>query len=86
MVPADLFHATEKTRDKLEDLYDKYGDSYTEDVTEDSLRKIFENIPIKESSNDYILNHELSEIEKTLFSGPPPYGLFRNCWIHLRTV
>ncbi|GIX83138.1 DNA ligase 4 [Caerostris darwini] len=84
-VPADLFHATEKTRDKLEGLYDKYGDSYTEDATEDSLHKIFENIPIKESSNDYILNHELSEIEKTLFSGPSPYGLFRNCWIHLRT-
>ncbi|GBN59991.1 DNA ligase 4 [Araneus ventricosus] len=50
-VPDDLLHATEETRNNLGEFFDKYGDSFTEDVTEHSLMKIFNNIPNEEWMN-----------------------------------
>ncbi|KAH7957147.1 hypothetical protein HPB52_015665 [Rhipicephalus sanguineus] len=43
--PADLWCASTETENRLKDLFDEYGDSYTVPVTASSLRKIFAAIP-----------------------------------------
>ncbi|XP_055945641.1 DNA ligase 4-like [Argiope bruennichi] len=84
-IPDDLIHATEKTRDNLGELFDKYGDSFTEDVTEDSLMKIFSNIPKEEWMSVEVSSRQIAEMEKSLFSEQSPYGLFRECWIFIKS-
>lgn len=43
--PDDLLYATNSTEGKLLEEFDKYGDSFTEDLTVDSLKKVFKRIP-----------------------------------------
>ncbi|CAL1282897.1 unnamed protein product [Larinioides sclopetarius] len=79
-VPNDLFYATEETHKNLGEFFDKYGDSFTEDVTEYSLKKVFNNIPNEEWMNVEMSSQQIAELEKSLFPEPSPCGLFRECW------
>lgn len=40
--PADLFHATPTVKEQLSAEYDEFGDSYTQPLTEDSLKYVLE--------------------------------------------
>lgn len=46
--PADLLGMTPETEERTRDLYDRYGDSYSEDVTEGMLRNIMDDMRIAE--------------------------------------
>jgi DNA ligase-4 len=42
--PADLLYATSTISKQLSAKYDKFGDSYTQPLTEDSLKYVFEQV------------------------------------------
>eukprot|EP00794_Sanderia_malayensis_P019370 gene19370-21291_t len=74
-MPQDLIFASTKTKDKLAEYFDKYGDSYTEDVTQERLHKIFSELKYEvEISAD-----EIAEIESRYFPNESQFGLFRRC-------
>ncbi|KAJ8736143.1 hypothetical protein PYW08_006799 [Mythimna loreyi] len=91
-VPLQPLHAlalTPATRLALARNYDAYGDSYTEPVDEDTLRKIFDkmdsdcermdgNIPI------YLTRQEMLDLDKELFGEDSnPHSFLRPCCIHI---
>lgn len=48
--PADLLHATSTVSKQLSAKYDKFGDSYTQPLTEESLKYVFEQVEKEVSS------------------------------------
>ena len=48
-VPSHMIYTSLKTSDYFSTLYDCQGDSYTDDVTEEDLRNIFQSITDKVS-------------------------------------
>ena len=58
--PSDFLYCTTETKKYLKEIYDDYGDSYTEDLTMDSIKELFASLNhIK--IND--LRNEIAEIE-----------------------
>ena len=43
-LPDDMFHSSSRTADKFAEEYDRHGDSYTENATSESLKKVFDNV------------------------------------------
>lgn len=39
-----MCHSSSRTADKFAEEYDRHGDSYTENATTESLKKVFENV------------------------------------------
>ena len=39
-----MFHSSSRTADKFAEEYDRHGDSYTENATSESLKKVFDNV------------------------------------------
>lgn len=39
-----MFHSSSRTADKFAEEYDRHGDSYTENATSESLKKVFNNV------------------------------------------
>ncbi|KAG8188782.1 hypothetical protein JTE90_009176 [Oedothorax gibbosus] len=81
-VPTDLLHTTEETREKLAENFDKFGDSYTEAVTEHSLRKIFNSICKEDWMAEEMNSVKISQIESSYFSEVSAFSLFRDCLFH----
>ena len=42
-----MLHCSPRTAEKFAEEYDRYGDSYTEDATADSLREVFNNVQVQ---------------------------------------
>ncbi len=75
LVPFVLRHvmyATEKTREEMRKVADEYGDSYTEPVTPDLLKKIFGSIQL---AQEYTLDNCLYQ-EEQLFPKKPFFSMF----------
>ena len=51
--PQDMIFTSDKTREMFSIDYDRYGDSYVDDVTEDELKRIFKNISIEVNISFY---------------------------------
>lgn len=84
----DMFHSTPKTESFMRKFYDKYGDSYTEDLTVDSLRCLFEsmsgNPPTPSKNNKRTLRERIAFIENKYFPDESyQYGLFRKVNVYL---
>ena len=45
--PQDMIFTSDKTKEMFSVDYDKYGDSYVDDVSEDELKRIFKNISVE---------------------------------------
>jgi len=43
-LPDDMFHSSSRTADKFAEEYDRHGDSYTQNATSESLKKVFDNV------------------------------------------
>nr|XP_042896531.1 DNA ligase 4 [Parasteatoda tepidariorum] len=82
--PDDLYHAKQETCEKLGQFYDKYGDNFTEDVSENSLKRIFSSISEEEWLAQDMTNQKIVELEKNYFPDSLPCGLFRGCWIFIK--
>ena len=39
-----MFHSSSRTADKFAEEYDRHGDSYTENASSESLKKVFDNV------------------------------------------
>ena len=48
-LPGDMFHSSSRTADKFAEEYDRHGDSYTENATSESLKKVFASVHEKVS-------------------------------------
>ena len=42
--PSDMLHCSPGTADKFAEEYDRFGDSYTQDATVESLKEVFNNV------------------------------------------
>ncbi|XP_048489181.1 DNA ligase 4 [Plutella xylostella] len=80
--PLHLVAMCSETRVRLARDYDVYGDSYTEDVDEETLRRCFDKMdsdpPI------HLTTEEMIELDNELFEGTNPYSFLRPCFIHTK--
>ncbi|RMZ95310.1 DNA ligase 4 [Brachionus plicatilis] len=85
--PNDMIHSKPKTRQMFAKLYDSYGDSYTEDVSVDCLKEMFnsgsfvkeEFKPLMDLEFRLELRCKMAEFENKYFPDNSKYGLFRMC-------
>lgn len=47
-----MFHSRVATKNSFDKLFDPYGDSYTEDLTIDTLKELFDSLDPKEISDE----------------------------------
>lgn len=59
--PSEIIHCSAKSAAKMAEKFDSYGDSYTEEVTVDDLRRIFTRV------HDKVLQDSLVMIVVQLF-------------------
>jgi len=75
--PNDMLSCTDKYKEIFEESFDRYGDSYEQDVTEDELKRLFENINEKvypkisiQTTLEMINKYDLKEIKSLyIFDG-----------------
>lgn len=85
----DMFYTTTKTENYMKLYYDKYGDSYTEDLTVETLQHLFKSMsehpptPSK-SNNKRSLREKIAFLENKYFPDESyQYGLFRTVNVYL---
>lgn len=81
--PEDLLHATEITEQKLLEEYDKFGDSFTEELTVASLKRTFKKIPKEEWESVNMTHEKKVQIEIEYFQDPYPFNIFKFCRIYI---
>ncbi|KAK7101253.1 DNA ligase 4-like [Littorina saxatilis] len=81
--PGDMIHTSPATRKQFQQDYDQYGDSFTEDVTEEQLKHIFSTMGKEGQGVATVTAEEIAELEEEYFPDESPYGLFRTCRIYM---
>ncbi|GBP90599.1 DNA ligase 4 [Eumeta japonica] len=76
--PLDFVFMTLETRAEYCLKYDKFGDSYTEIIDEDTLKKLFKKMDFDDHPKLYLMADEISELDQQLFNGPSPFSSLRN--------
>lgn len=79
--PSDMWYSCTSTLEKFAEDFDKYNDSYTNNVTENSLREIFNKI--EKMYKNQSSNEEIAKIEMSYFPNDALHGLFRICRIYI---
>ncbi|CAG2061364.1 unnamed protein product, partial [Timema podura] len=74
--PADLLSISSQTSEALATQFDKYGDSYTQPATLESLKYSLAQVE-KLGDAVQLTPEDLADFDIELFSGPSPYGMFR---------
>jgi DNA ligase-4 len=82
-LPRHMLHAGPSTTAQFSHQYDQYGDSYTEDVTEEGLRDIFKKVAEKSGTDLCISQEEIATMESRYFANDSLRGLFRHCRVYL---
>ncbi|GAV09317.1 hypothetical protein RvY_18881 [Ramazzottius varieornatus] len=72
--PNDLMFAQERTQKLIKNAFDKYGDSFTEDITLPDLERIFTDMETKDISRT-----QLTDFEDRYYNNFPSFALFRTC-------
>ncbi|KAK2178306.1 hypothetical protein NP493_548g00024 [Ridgeia piscesae] len=80
--PSDMIHKSPKTAAQFALDYDRHGDSYYDDATVESLKKVFEKIQ-EEGNAKCAMAEDIAECEMEYFPQDSPYGLFRLCRVYL---
>lgn len=80
--PSDLISATENVEQELGKKFDKYGDSYTDLVIEDSLKCILDKV---EEMGDFkvLSDQEIADMDIEIFGDVSPFSFFRLCRAYL---
>ncbi|XP_071941905.1 DNA ligase 4-like [Antedon mediterranea] len=81
-LPKHMIHKSPETAAEFHLQYDRHGDSYTEDVSIEKLKEIFENIE-KQNNSSKLSALEIAEIEHKYFTDESPLGLFRLCRVYM---
>lgn len=50
--PSDMFHSRIATKNSFDKLFDSYGDSYTEDLTVETIKQLFAGMNSNEVSDE----------------------------------
>ncbi|XP_052739139.1 DNA ligase 4 isoform X1 [Bicyclus anynana] len=81
--PLDMLSIKYETKMNLCMEYDTFGDSYKEELDENTLRKCFAKM---ESTRRpiYLLTREMLELDRQLFGQNNPFSFLRGCTIHVR--
>nr|CAD7410420.1 unnamed protein product [Timema cristinae] len=79
--PADLLSISPQTSEALATQFDKYGDSYTQPATLESLKYSLAQVE-KLGDAVQLTPEDLADFDIELFSGPSPYGMFRLCYAY----
>ncbi|CAG9795060.1 unnamed protein product [Diatraea saccharalis] len=82
ITPLDMLAMKKTTRELLCREYDEFGDCYTTDINEETLKKIFARIDEREQ-NIYLTKQEMLNIDHELFGAINPYSFLRPCCIHV---
>ncbi|KPI95052.1 DNA ligase 4 [Papilio xuthus] len=80
--PFDMLSVKRETRLKMSLHYDKFGDSYTQLLNVDILRKCFEKME-SDKPLIYLTTQEKFKVDKALFSDNNPYSYLRCCFLAL---
>lgn len=83
--PADMFHSKSDTKTYFDKYFDPYGDSFEEDLTNESLKVIFSSLSEIEvnkedmpNNNKLVERKKIAEIENKYFPNESfRFGLFR---------
>ena len=89
--PKDMMHIKAQTKVRFGKMYDSYGDSYTEDLTIDSLKEIFDNLdsttkvdPNEKENNMELIKKTIAFFENKYFPDESSqFGLFRLVYAYL---
>ncbi|CAH0693354.1 unnamed protein product [Chilo suppressalis] len=79
--PLDLISIKRTTKQLLCRKYDVFGDSYTEDVDGETLKRIFAKMDDCDQ-NIYLTNQEMLNVDRDLFGPNNPHSFLRSCYIH----
>ncbi|XP_016845791.1 DNA ligase 4 isoform X1 [Nasonia vitripennis] len=76
--PWELYAMTVSTRRKLDDAYDQYWDNYTEDLDEETLKRVTKRIEESSGKTEDMSVSEMRKLDKLLFEeGTSPFSVFR---------
>ncbi|PVD23875.1 hypothetical protein C0Q70_17149 [Pomacea canaliculata] len=81
--PSDMIHASAGTRKRFLQEFDQYGDSFTEDISEEQLKDIFHAMDHSGTDIPTMKPEDIAQLEEEYFSEDSPYGLFRTCRIYM---
>ncbi|KAK2560071.1 DNA ligase 4 [Acropora cervicornis] len=76
--PSDMLYSSPATADKFAEEYDRYGDSFTQDATVESLEEVFKNVQSQNSAVS-LSRGEIQDVMEHYFPDNSPLGLFKHC-------
>lgn len=80
--PADMLNIPATTAKKFAINYDKYGDSFTNEITSDDLKKIFESMD-KHSDIPEVTSEDIAMLEEEYWPNDNEESLFRMCRVYM---
>ncbi|XP_067047572.1 DNA ligase 4-like [Acropora muricata] len=80
--PSDMLYSSPATADKFAEEYDRYGDSFTQDATVESLEEVFKNVQSQNSAVS-LSRGEIQDVMEHYFPDNSPLGLFKHCRVYL---
>uniref|UniRef100_A0A2H1VB16 DNA ligase 4 n=1 Tax=Spodoptera frugiperda TaxID=7108 RepID=A0A2H1VB16_SPOFR len=82
--PLHMLAIKPATRLTLARHYDAHGDSYTEPIDEETLRKIFDKMD--SDVQIYLTHQEMLNLDKEIFGDNNPHSFLRPCFIHVTEI
>ncbi|CAH0727516.1 unnamed protein product, partial [Brenthis ino] len=79
--PLDMLSIKKQTKLNLSLDYDPFGDSYKDEIDEESLRKCFQKM--ENEPPIYLTTKEKLKLDKQLFGENNPFSFLRGCCIHI---
>ncbi|XP_068735127.1 DNA ligase 4-like [Montipora capricornis] len=80
--PSDMLHCSPGTADKFAEEYDRFGDSYTQDATVESLKEVFNNVQNQNASVP-LSRDDLLDVMEHYFPDNSPMSLFKHCRVYV---
>ncbi|XP_015777211.1 PREDICTED: DNA ligase 4-like isoform X2 [Acropora digitifera] len=77
-----MLYSSPATADKFAEEYDRYGDSFTQDATVESLGEVFKNVQSQNSAVS-LSRGEIQDVMEHYFPDNSPLGLFKHCRVYL---
>ena len=85
-LPSDMLHHSPRTADQFAQEYDRHGDSYTQSVTTDSLKEVFNNVQAQvNTEGDYNTSQVLIALTCSTHKSNQGHGGSLGEWLGRRT-
>ncbi|PIK62711.1 putative DNA ligase 4 [Apostichopus japonicus] len=80
-LPSHMIHTSPDTKAKFAEDFDRYGDSFTQDVDPEKLKEVFQKVD--SDNNEEVTPEAMAELEMKYFPQESPLGLFRLCKVYM---